>query len=60
MAANVEQAHNQWLAALGKKGQAHKENAVRTVHLPPHKSFSGWDISGYRDRWGLIEAKLNN
>ncbi len=60
MATNVEQAHNQWLAALGKKGQAHKESAVRTVHLPPRRSHSGWDISGYRDRWDLIEAKLTN
>lgn len=60
MASNVEQAHNQWLAALGKKGQPHKESVVRTVHLPPYKSYSGWDISGHRDRWDLIEAKLNS
>ena len=59
MATNVEQAHSQWLSTLGKKGQVHKDNKVRTVHLPPHKSFSGWDISQYRDRWDLIEAKLN-
>jgi hypothetical protein len=29
------------------------------VYLPPHKSFGGWDISEYKDRWDLIEAKLN-
>jgi hypothetical protein len=28
------------------------------VHLPPFKSFSGWDISEFHDRWDLIEAKL--
>jgi len=39
---------------LGKKGQRHNESSVRTVHLPPLKSFSGWDISEYRDRWDLI------
>ena len=32
---------------------------MRTVHLPPYKSFSGWDISIYRDRWDLIEKVLN-
>ena len=54
MAENVTKAHHQWLAAPGKKGQAHKDNAVRTVHLPPHKSFSGWDISPFLNRWDLI------
>ena len=44
---------------LEKKGEAHKDNKVRTVHLPPYKSFSGWDISSYRDRWDLIEKVLN-
>ena len=58
MAKNVDVAHSQWLAAVGKKGQKHNENKVRTVHLPPHKSFSGWDISKFRDRWDFIEAKL--
>ena len=32
---------------------------MRTVHLPPYKSFSGWDISIYRDRWDFIEEVLN-
>jgi hypothetical protein len=42
-----------------KKGQAHRDNKVRTVHLPPRKSISGWDISPFRDRWDLIERVLN-
>jgi len=29
----------------------HKDSMVRTVRLPPHKSFSGWDISEYLNRW---------
>lgn len=58
MAKHVSEAHDQWLKAPGKKGQAHKENTVRTVALPPRKSFSGWDISPYRNRWDLLEAKL--
>jgi len=58
MAKNVSKAHRLWLKTPGKKGQAHKDNAVRTVHLPPRKSFSGWDISRYKNRWDLIEEKL--
>jgi len=59
MAKNVSEAHELWLSTPGKQGQAHKDNTVRTVHLPPYKSFSGWDISIYRDRWDLIEEVLN-
>src|SRR5437016_5675056 len=59
MADNVSKAHEVWLSTPGKKGQSHKENPVRIVHLPPHKSVSGWDISIYRDRWDLIEKVLN-
>ena len=59
MADNVKRAHELWLASPGKNGQPHKDNPVRTVHLPPHRSFSGWDITPYRDRWDLIEERLN-
>jgi len=59
MAKNVSEAHELWLSTPGKKGQVHQDNKVRTVHLPPYKSFSGWDISSYRDRWDLIEKVLN-
>ena len=45
MAYNVKHAHELWLAAPGKNGQAHKPTTMRTVHMPPYKSFSGWDIS---------------
>jgi hypothetical protein len=58
MAENVKQAHQTWLRTTGARGQAHNDNSVRTVHLPPFKSLSGWDISEYRDRWDLIDAKL--
>lgn len=58
MAKHVSVAHLQWLETPGKKGQVHKDNKVRVVNLPPSKSLSGWDISPYRNRWGLIEAKL--
>jgi len=58
MAKNVSKAHQLWLKTPGEKGQAHKENKVRTVHLPPKKSFSGWDILPYKNCWDLIEKKL--
>ena len=59
MAKNVAEGHELWLCTPGKKGQAHKDNTVRIVRLPPHKSLTGWDISIYRDRWDLIEQVLN-
>ena len=58
MAKNVSKAHQLWLETPGKKGQPHKETTVRTVHLPPFKSISGWNISRYKNRWDLIERKL--
>ena len=58
IARNVAHAHQLWLKAPGAKGQERKANTVRTVHLPPHKSFSGWEIGEYLERWDLIEDKL--
>ena len=58
MAENVKRAHQRWLSMTGAKGQAHNDNNVRTAYLPPFKSLSGWDISEYRDRWDLSDAKL--
>ena len=47
MAMNVVEAHQLWLKSPGAKGHERKDNAVRTAPLPPHKSYSGWDISEY-------------
>ena len=58
MAKHVAEAHELWLAAPSKSGEPHKDNAVRTVHLPPYKSFSGWDISEYLNRWDIIDNQL--
>jgi hypothetical protein len=60
MAQNVSQAHDLWLKTPGMKGQVHKESKVRVVHLPPCKSFSGWDISMYLNKWNLIEEHLGD
>ena len=58
MAKNIEEAHRKWLNTPGKKGQKHKDNPVRSVAIPPKKSFGGWDISKYKNKWELIEGKL--
>ena len=60
IARNVSAAHRKWLQTPGKKGQRHKDNTVRTVHLPPYKNLIGWDISEYKNRWDLIENQLKN
>jgi len=60
MAENVSQGHQQWLAGVGPRGHVRRDSKVRTVHLPPHKSYSGWDISEFRNCWGLIDAKLRD
>jgi hypothetical protein len=59
LAKNVAAAHEKWLKTPGQKGQPHKDNTIRTVILPPHKSPSGWDVTGYRNRWDLIQTKLD-
>jgi hypothetical protein len=59
MAENVKRAHRLWLDTPGKNEAAHNDNAVRTVHLPPYASFSGWSIEEFRNRWDLIESKLS-
>jgi hypothetical protein len=58
MAENVKRGHEQWLGGVGARGQVRNDSKVRTVHLPPYKSYSGWDISDFCDQWDLIEAKL--
>jgi len=60
MAKHVSEAHKRWLETPGKKGQAHQDSPVRTVHLPPRTSPSGWDISKYKNRWDLIDDKLRD
>jgi|GEM_PF-1781253 len=60
MAKNVTKAHKIWEDTPGKKGQKHGVSNVRTVHLPPKKSLSGWSIEKYRGRWDLITDHLDD
>jgi len=55
---NVIKAHKKWPETPGKKGQKHKDSEVRTIHLPPHKSRTGWQIDKYKNRWDIIETLL--
>jgi hypothetical protein len=60
MSKNVVEEHQLWLKTPGDKGQAHKTNTVRTVHLPPYKSPFSWDINKFKDRWDLIDTMLKD
>lgn len=58
VAHNVTRAHQKWLAESGKNGRERKDSSVRTIHLPPKSSYSGWNIEEYRNRWDIIENLL--
>ena len=60
IAKHVDEAHQLWLKTPGKNDQVHKDSKIRVVHLPPHKSACGWDISEYRERWDLIAMALKS
>lgn len=56
IAKNVSEAHKKWLAEPGKRKRT--DGSVRTIHLPPKNSYSGWNITEYKNRWDLIEKLL--
>jgi hypothetical protein len=56
---NVKAAHRMWMETPGVKGQMRNDSNIRTVHLPPHCSFSGWNIEKFKNRWDIIESLLN-
>ncbi len=58
MAEAISHEHDLWIKTPGRKNQAHKDNAMRVVAIPPAKAFGGWDISPYQDRWDLIGERL--
>lgn len=59
MVDNEPKYHRLWLETPGKNGQAHNDTTMRVVLLPPSISPYYWDISPYRNNWGLIEEKLS-
>lgn len=58
MAENVPKYHRLWLETPGSDGLAHNDTDMRVVYLPPSASPFYWDISQYRNNWGLIAKKL--
>lgn len=58
MTKNIKKGHAKWLADPGAKGQAHNDNRIRVVSIPPKKSYAGWNISRYKNKWTLIMKKL--
>lgn len=59
LAKNVSAAHRKWMETPGMKGQKRNDSNVRTVHLPPYSSYSGWNIAQFRNRWDIIEVLLD-
>jgi hypothetical protein len=59
MAKNVADFHQRWLAAPGKKGQKHKDSAVRAVNVPPNNYAHLWSIEKYRERSDYISDVLD-
>ena len=58
LAENISAAHQNWLKTPGKDGRPHKDNAIRTVKIPPKTTALGWSILEYENRWDLIDEKL--
>jgi hypothetical protein len=59
VAKNVTKAHKKWLSEAGKNGRVRKDGTVRTIHLPPNESYSGWRIDEYKNKWTIIEDLLS-
>lgn len=54
----VKDGHQKWLDTPGKNGQAHNDSNVRTIHLPPYQSLTGWKIDQYKENWDIIQNLL--
>ena len=58
MSENISRTHDLWHRTPGKKGQQHNDTDIRMVVIPPHTSRFSWDISDFKNRWDLIEERL--
>lgn len=58
VAENVSKAHKLWLSETGKNGRVRQDGSVRTIHLPPNASYSGWRIDEFKNNWKIIEDLL--
>jgi hypothetical protein len=58
VARNVKAGHQKWLSEPGLRGRERRDSSIRTIHIPPKVSYTGWDISEYEGRWDIIEDLL--
>ena len=58
MSKNILKSHKVWMETPGAKGQAHNDNSMRTVRLPPKSDIAGWNVAQYKNRWDIIEELL--
>jgi hypothetical protein len=58
VAHNVKAGHQTWLSEPGLHGRERRDSKVRTIHIPPKVSYTGWDISEFEQRWDIIEGLL--
>lgn len=60
VAKHVAEAHAMWLKDVGRNGRIRQDSNVRTIHIPPSSSYSGWRIDEYKNRWDIIERLLQH
>ena len=58
VAHHVADGHRRWLSELGKGGRVRQDSGIRTIHIPPKVSYTGWNIAEYENRWDIIEHLL--
>jgi hypothetical protein len=61
MAAGLKKDFHLWSTTPGKYGQQRNiENPMRNILLPPRIGLSGFSIAEFKNRWDLIEQRLND
>lgn len=58
LAKQVSSAHREWLRGKTPQGTRRKDSSVRTIAVPPYRSYTGWSIERYLNRWDIIENLL--
>ena len=58
VAENVAESHRLWLADAERLQKSRKDNPVRVISIPPAKTYNGWSIEPFKNRWDLIDDLL--
>jgi hypothetical protein len=60
MAVNIKKSYQIWWDTPKRDGGTHKKDSTfRGIFLPPKTAQNGWSLAPFRDRWDLIETRLN-